>query len=266
MANQEEGAKSLPKGWLEELLNKADLEHSFDCLEGVEHFHAETMRGRIRSLQIRTREAWEHFTRATQLALKSKTTVPNAVRQFLLAVYKVENRLIEAPIEGGLNQPEMLLPVLSEQLVREYPEVKLIIDLRLAAEAVLRLHGGDWGESSRIYRELIERNEKGPEDVLVMYYLGLAASEHNIGLIDSALKRFENAGLCISLGGRLLNRVQAAGCLYAFYEYLGYSEEACEWKGFIGSFNCPEETKSVFLRRGALQVERCAQESRLLLI
>ncbi len=256
----------LPNGWLVQFFAKADLDGSFNALQGYEHFYAYTFRGCIRSLQLRTREAERYFTRATQLSMKSKATIPNAVRQFLLAVYKVENRLLEAPLEDDLDHPKMLIPEVSERLTKEYPEVRLIIDLRLAAEALVRLHTGDIEESSRIYRELIARNEKGPEDVLVMYYLGLAASEHNLGLVDSAKARFEDAGFCISVGGKLLNRVRAAGCLSAFYEYLGYDDEASEWKEFIGRLNCPEETKSVFLKRGALQVERCAQESRLLLI
>lgn len=266
MKDQAQQEEPLPEGWLVEFFTRADLEDSFTKLEACGHFYAEALRGRIRSVQLRTREATRHFDRATQLAREVEHTIPNLIRGFLLSLYKLENSLLEEPFDEDEELPELTLPEVPEQMVEDYPEVKLLFDLRLSAEALVRLHVGDWGLSSSIYRALITRNGKGPEDVLVMYYLGLAASEHNLGLTDSAQRSFENAGLCLSLGGRLLNRVRGAGCLYAFYRYLGLKKEASEWKAFIDRLDCPQETKRVFLKRGTRQVERCTQQARLVLL
>ena len=63
----------LPKNWLKKFFRNADLETSYRELGSVRHFHAQTMRGRIRSLQMRFGDAWDHFARA-QAAFLDNTT------------------------------------------------------------------------------------------------------------------------------------------------------------------------------------------------
>ena len=72
----------LPENWLKKFFRSADLENSYRELESVRHFHAETMRGRIRSLQMRFSDAWDHFDRAQSLICKA----PKNTSAFLLKV------------------------------------------------------------------------------------------------------------------------------------------------------------------------------------
>ena len=83
-----------PDGWFEEFFDKANLGRSYELLEGLDHFYAATLRGRIRSLQLRTAEAWEHFDEAVELARAAPSTIANLVRQVLLHLYLFEERYL----------------------------------------------------------------------------------------------------------------------------------------------------------------------------
>jgi tetratricopeptide (TPR) repeat protein len=260
----------LPQGWWEDFSSNADLEKSFEGLKGWRHFHALTMRGRIRSLQLRMDEAWKWFDKAYERSEEAPETIPNLVRQFLLNIYCFEHALLEAPLktEPDMKLPEIWVPELPEMILREYPEVKLVIGLRRQSEAILRLHLGEYETAISLFEKLIEDNSSpaaNPLD-LASHYLGLAAAQHNMGLDDLMRFNLENAALAIQSGGETLNRARQAAVLHAFYTYLEDREEAAGWKAFVERLPCPQETRELFVKRANVILERCTQQESLLLI
>jgi hypothetical protein len=248
-------------------LNRADIEESFRELSGRQHFYAEALRGRLRSLQLRGPEAEEHFITARRWAAEAQDTTPNTLRKFLLYVYDFDNKLLLAEtsaMKSAGNDSEPL--VLPDALVREHPELKYAIDMSRTVEGLLCLHCGQHGQAAKIFSDLIRSHRPGKNDPLAMYYIGLAAAQFNLGRVDSAGFNLENAGLCVQMGDATLNRARAAGILYGFYTYLTEKDEAENWRVFLKQLSCPEETKLVFLRRGELLVERCSQRLRLVLL
>jgi hypothetical protein len=257
----------LPEGWLDEYVDKADLDLSYSRLTARRHFYVEALRGHIRSQQLRFEDAWDHFDKATLFCAESEENIPNLVRQFLLHIWCFENALVEAPLaDGDLDVPVLWIPELPERILADYPEVKLVIDHRRNAEALLRLHIGKWSESAELYQTLIQENRNSVHnDSLATYYLGMAACQHNMDMKEIALRYLEDAGLSVLTGGRTLNRLLGAAVLYAMYSRIGDLDEARSWKSFLESFKCPQPTKEVILRRADILIERCAQKESLVL-
>src|SRR5438093_1177710 len=107
----------LPPSWLREFLDRADLTHSFEALKGCTHFHAETMRGRIRSLELRGTEAWKHFDRALAKAAGTVETIPNLIREMILNLYCFEQKLLEGPLRTDLKPPELWIPEFPKEVL-----------------------------------------------------------------------------------------------------------------------------------------------------
>ena len=257
----------LPAGWLEDFMQKADFDASFGALGNNNHFYAEALRGMIRSQQLRFEEAWEHFDRANELSEKAPENIPNLIRQFLLHIWCFENALVEAPlIEGEFEPPELTIPPIPEEILRDYPEVKLVINLRRQSEALLRLHLGHFEESAEIYRGLIEDNPRDRGDILAGFYVGLGACEHNLGYREESLRTLENAGFSLLSGGKLLNRVKQAGILYAVYQHIGEEEQAESWMSYLRAQPCPAATIQVYSQRGQILLDRCTEKSSCLVI
>ena len=256
----------LPEGWYDEFFERADLEGSFDLLHGNDHFYAEAMRGRIRSLQVRLKDAWTHFDKATALAAGAPVTIPNLVRQFLLNLYLFDNALLQEPLDREAKIPVAKIPELPPKVSTEFPEVAHVIELRLSAEGYLRLHVGEYEIARKVFKKLVSSYARGPDATLSVYYCGLAAAERNLGLEDLAERTLENAALAVQAGGSTLNRVRASSVLYAFRTWLDELEEAEGWRQFLLRLECPEDTKEAFLRRSNILIERCSQEECLLLL
>jgi tetratricopeptide (TPR) repeat protein len=257
----------LPPGWKEEFEDKADLEASFSKLDGRKHFYAEALRGLIRSLQLRFDEAWKHFDKAQELVDDAQENIPNLIREFLLHIWCFENAIVEAPlVETSIDPPALWIPELPPQVMEDYPEVRLVLNMRRQAEAMLRLHLGHWDDAVDLYRELIDDNQKDPGSSLSIYYVGLAACQYNMGMEEEALRNLENAGFACLSDGKTLQRAKLAGILYALYSHLENGEEAESWQSYLHGLPCPQPTKDVFLERGKILLDRCAQRSSLLVL
>ena len=148
------GEPLLPDGWVDRFSSRVDLDASFRELEGLHHFYVETMRGRVRSLQLRFDEAWEHFESATDAVDAAEDSIANLVRQFQLEIFRFENALVEEPLDPDVDVPQFDLPDIPEIVFEEYPEVKYVLSLRVNCEALLRLHIGQYEESHRLYERL----------------------------------------------------------------------------------------------------------------
>jgi hypothetical protein len=257
---------TLPEGWQQSFLDAADLDKSFGALRRCDHFYAEVMRGRIRSLQLRVDEAERYFQRACASSEEAEETIPNLLRQFMLHTYRFYNILLRGPIEPDDTLPGPLLPEIGDAVLREYPELREVVKFRLRAEGLLRLHLADYDVAAELFEDLIESEADGPPDALVAYYLGLAAAHYNRGFDDLAERQLENAALGIQSGGRTLNRALAAGVLHGLYTYMEEPGEAAGWEQFLQRLECPQATRDVFLERGRLIVERSMLQSRLVLL
>lgn len=272
---QENTSGPLPEGWRRRLLGQVDLRASFAELEGRQHFVADTMRGYIRSLELRFDDAWEYFDRAYAKANAAAESIPNLVHQFLLNIYCFDNALIESPLNTeGTNLPDLWIPTgLPQHVLDEYPEVRFVIQLRRNSEGILRLHLGDYGEAAEIFEQLIQQNSvqsttsgRGNLNALMMNYLGLAATQLNLGLADEAFLNLENAALAVQTGGERINQARAAAILKAFYAVLDRPQEAMDWELYLERLPCPPETIVAFLERAQIVQERCHHRSSLVLL
>ena len=258
-------ATVVPTGWLDRFLGRADLERSFAELVG-EHFHIETFRGRIRSLQLRIDEAWEHFDRAEELVEEVEETIPNLVRQFLLEVYRFDHALTEAPLDPDVVIPPLSVPWVSRDILSAYPEVRFVLLLRKGTEARLRLHTGEVDSSIRLFQELLADDDEGRGETLATCYLGLAACHYTRDDIDGCEQQLENAGLAFALLDRPLHLLEASSRLAAFHGFLEDHSRAREWKEQLLRIDCPDATKEAFLERAICLQSRCADLGRLVLI
>ena len=193
--HDQESKTVLPAGWLRALMDRADLDQSYRELEGCSHFFAETMRGRLRSLALQIEDARDHFRRALTAVTDAPGTIPNVIRRLVLHAFWFENSLLGAPLSPKTRPPTFEVPHFSDETRKEYPEIQFAINFRACAEGLLRLHSGEWEVSANMYRELIEANRDAPGPVVAGYFLGLAASQHNLGQILAAKRSLENADL-----------------------------------------------------------------------
>jgi hypothetical protein len=253
----------LPAGWLRAFLDRADLDQSYAELEGCAHFHARTMQGRIRSLQLRFEDARTSFERGLAAAGAAPVSIASQVRRLILHVYRFENSLLEAPLPAHAPPPTLELSSVPPELHREYPELKLAINLRTCAEGLYRLHLGDWKAAAALYSRLIEAGREEPRSVLSAYYLGLAASRLNLGQVDAARRSFEDCGLCVALDCPTLTRLSMGSALVSAYTSLEDDETADTWRAFLERLDCPAATRDAFLRRAALLVNRWQTQGRL---
>jgi tetratricopeptide (TPR) repeat protein len=254
------GADPLPANWYEDLRTRVDLERAFALLRPIRHFYAEAWKGRLRTLQLRFDSAWKHFDKAYKLTEEAEETIPNLVRQFVLNIWCFENALQEAPLSDGAETEieEAWIPELPEETLEEYPEVRVVIRLRRQSEALLRLHLGHFNDAAEIYRELIEAKDKAEQTAgdEAIHHLGLAAAEQRLGFPDRAVRSIETAGLCIAASGQAIDRLHVGAFLVAFHRHLKQNEEAESWKAFLEHLECPETTRSTYLRRADHILER----------
>lgn len=257
----------LPKRWVEEFFEAADLERSFEGLRGVRHFHADTMRGRIRSLQVRLEEAHKYFEKAYAGACIAPRSIPNLMRELTLHAYWLENRALQGPLEPVEDEDFTEFPEFPDDIIEEYPEVLVAARIRNSAEALMYLHSGKYTIAAEIYSVLVERDREERGDVLAGHYIGLAASVYNVGLRDGAMDCLEKAGTALrSGGGPVLHRCILGANLEATYRCLGEDALAEEWRRYVEALECPSATKAAFRRRTGITARRWAEESRLLVV
>lgn len=260
---QESGPEPpLPEGWLGAFIARADLSASYAALSGSAHFYAETLRGRIRALELRLDEASRHFERAEDLFAEAPRTTPNLLRRFLLSIYAFDCILLSGPLDPALASLDALIPEVPRRVQEEHPEVAFALEYRRSVEALFRIHVGDSDRAREIYEELLHENTADQEQ-LARYHVGLAAARHNLGLEESSLASLECAGLCLQAGTKLLPQAQVAGILRGAYAYLGLPAEARSWELFLARLPCPQATRDAFLRRGELSTRRSLEVSRL---
>ena len=269
-------SKVLPKGWVERLMARADLEHSYQELDGCEHFHAETMRGRIRTLQLRFEDARNHFDRSQELKDDYEETKDNLRRQFLLWIYRFDNALLEQPVDPDVEVDNLVFPPVDRPIViagkvidlpsllRLHKDVKAAVDQKKHCEALLYLHLGHSQEAREIILSLIRGNPDGQPAQLAGYYTDLAACLYNLDREDEADEQLQNAELATGLIADALPAGMVTAGLIGTYTFLGRKRAAKEWRAYLRTYvKCPRATRDVLLKRARLLVDRCLEHSRL---
>ena len=252
----------LPDAWIHEFMHKADLEKSFRDLDGCRHFHGHTMRGRIRTLQLRTDDAWTHFDRAEAMSRVAEESISNLRRAFVLQVYRFLNALLEDPGTSGVEIEEPSLPKFPSALLDEFPELRAALNLRARVQGVYLLHAGQCEEALDVFRALTE-DRRARSDVLANAYLSIACCQFNLGNEHETRHFLEAAELAIHACEAVLNRGYLCGLIYALHDVMDDQEKAAEWKEFLYSLACPRATKDAFLARGEKFVAMCHEHDRL---
>ena len=244
----------LPAGFREAYFQSADLERAFGALRGDRSFIAEAVRGRIRSLQLRFDEAWDHFSRAVELSSKGERGIGSLRRKYLLEALCLDTVLVEAPLDSESEFPLSASPE-ALRLLGDHPAIDWILRTRRVCDARVLLHLGERVRAARIYEQLIAEHPDTPSADLALYYLDLADCQQGLGLCAEAERNLENAGLATAAVDDKLNAAHLAARLHVLHECLGDLEGAADWKAFLLQLDCPTETKQLLLKRAWRQLE-----------
>jgi tetratricopeptide (TPR) repeat protein len=255
--------QAVPRDWLRLLNDHCDIDLAFEALEGWEHFHTDTNRGRLRSLQLRPQEAWGYFRKAEARAEKFELSPMNLLRRFCLKVYRFDNALSE---ESG---PQGADPGLKESCFREVLRDRCQMDLanhfRLYYKGMNFLHREEYAPAKRMFQRLIKNGEESLGDDQAAFYLGAAVACRGLGEEEEADRQLENACLCIPALESRFNMGLYSGVLSALLRIWNRDEESREWEQFLVRLKMPKKTTEVFLERSRRIVERTVSLRRVFL-
>ncbi len=279
MSHDAETYREIVTAFSEVYLHQADLDGAFDVLEGVSSYSADALRGRIRSLQLRSEEAVEYFSRARGGARNAPDTVLDLLRRIQLEVFRVSHAMTEGTATRlALSDLDRWLTTHEgfggdgaegartlEVLKRESPRVRRQLNARKQMESVLCLNAGQFEEAALLCEDVIE--EEGPRlsSGLGYAYLVLGAAHHNLEMSESARRHFENAALAAQNSTALLTRLRLASLLSALYGLLGDSERARHWDDALRA-DGPEATCRVLEARARRLMGFCQSRQHLVVI
>lgn len=268
---------ALPEGWVKRFFHLADLSRSFRELDGCPHFFAETMRGRIRSLQLRFQEAKTHFHRARRLAVQAeasggdlggglKNVELDLQRQLVLELYCFENDLLRRPVDPETEEAPPSQISVPASCLQRYPDFKRAADQKKLCEAIFLLHLGRCDEALGCFEELVRDSSEFRAHQLAVYYLGLVACHENLGHPSRASDNLENAALANAMIEESLNAALVSSMLIGVHHFRGEARAAADWQTYLRTHVvCPQETKEIFFRRSQLLWRRCLEHSRLVI-
>jgi hypothetical protein len=262
--NKHDFDQAVPEKWLESLNERCDLDQSFEALEGWNHFHTETIRGRLRSLQLKPREAWEHFERATARSGGFDASPRNALRRFYLKVYRFENALLEESIPGG-GDPGRTESCLKAVLRGDAAASGMVRQFRIFTIATYLLHKQNYGAAKNLILQVIRQNETTAGDEKTGFYLAAAAAYRGLGESAGADRQIENACLAIPTLDNTFNMGLYSAIVHAFLRLWGREREAGEWADFLMRLKIPAKTIELFCERSRRIVERSSNLHRIFL-
>jgi tetratricopeptide (TPR) repeat protein len=256
--------QAAPKNWIMLVTDRCDLDLAFEALEGWEHFHTDTIRGRIRSLQLRPDEAWDHFENAQKRSESYGSSLRNVLRRFYLKIYRFENALIE---ESGSDagDPSKMEDCLRALLCGETPDAEIARTLNLFSKGLCRLHREKYAEAKKIFHKLLQESRDRLGDEKAGFYLGAAVAHRGLGEEEESDRQIENASLFIPALDNAFNMGYYAGALAALLRIWDKEEEASEWDAFIQRLKIPPKTIRLFEERSRRIVERSLKLDRVFL-
>jgi hypothetical protein len=243
-----------------------DLERSFEALSSCEHFHASTLRGWIRSLQLRHRAADQLFVAARREGDAAPKSAANLVYRIQLEFFHLDDAMARSRCkesEAVTSGSELDVP---EPLHAKHPEIRYALDLRKHMDALIRVCYGDNESALAAWQELIEASAERHAGVLFFYYVGAAAALHNLERFEECDRRLEEAELALQAAPSLYYQVHGAVIIAAFRSFRGHDDAARSWQTFLLSLKCLDATKAVFRRRSRLMLERSFEHGAVVLI
>lgn len=247
--------RAAPADWMNLVNEKGDLDLAFDALDGWDHFYTDTIRGRIRSLQLRPKEAELFFERSQARVEEFPNTHRNFLRRFYHKIYVLENSVIaESAPEGG--DPDLTDKVLEDLMNMEIPETEVALQTRQYHKGVLFLNRGKFTEAKRCFLRIIKQSHGQMGDEKTAYYLGAAVALKQLGQEKDANWQIENASLIIPTLENTLNMGIYSASLSAFLDLWGREAEAEEWRDFLFRLKMPEKTRQLLLQRKERVVTR----------
>ncbi len=256
--------QAVPEDWLETLNSVCDLDRSFEALEGWSHFHTDTIRGRIRSLELRPGEAWEFFELAAERADGFERSLRNLLRRFYLKVYRFENALLEESTPQG-GDPDRTETCLQEILRGDTPDSGLVKQIRMLTIGTYLLHKENYAAAKNLILRLIRECESVARDEKTGFYLAAAAAHRGLKEDSDADRQLENACLSIPTLDNTFNMGLYAGAASAFLRIWDREEEAREWEDFLVHLKIPPKTVEIFRERSRRIVERSSNLHRIFL-
>jgi len=256
--------QACPANWLELLNEHCDLDLAFESLSGWNHFHTDTNRGRLRSLQLRPAEAWEFFERAVQRADEFAHSPYNFLRRFCLKFYRFENALIQESIpEGG--DRKLTNSCLMEVVQDETTDAKMATYLRMYCRAMYHLHEERYLEARTVLLRLLDESRGFPTDDRTLFHLAAAVACRGMGDDVESDRQLDFALMTIPVLESRFNMGHYTGIAGAILRLWNRPGDALEWDEFMVRLKLPPKTSELFRERGNRIVERTAALKRVFL-
>lgn len=188
--------QAVPENWITSVNEQCDLDLAFEVLQKFNHFHTDTIRGRVRSLQLRPQEAWEYFQKAEQRADLYEKSKHNLLRRFYLKAYCFENCLIEKSSQdfSENDQTEICLQNLFNYSL---PPFGIAEKIRTFCHGMYLIHKEDYISAKNLFEQLIHDSWDSYGDELTGFYFAAAVSNRGLGEIEKANRHMENS--CLSI-------------------------------------------------------------------
>ncbi len=245
---QKQSDRAAPADWMALVNEKCDLDLAFEALEGWNHFYTDTIRGRIRSLQLRPKEATTFFDLSAERVDDFPNTLRNFLRRFYHRIYVFENAII-AESESGGGDPKQTDRHLKDLMEMEIPETEIALQTRQYHKGLFFLHRDKADEAKKCFLRIIRQSRERMGDEKTAYYIGAAAAHKQLDEDKEAEKQLEYASLYIPTLENTLNMGIYSATLSALLQVWERPEEAQEWLDFLGRLKIPVKTREILLDR-----------------
>jgi tetratricopeptide (TPR) repeat protein len=232
-----------------------DFERAFAALEGWTHFHAETMRGKIRGFQMRLDEAAKHFRTAERLRRSAMPSYRNRLLRFMLRAYAYEN----AVLRFGRCPSEYYGERVDRELRRfcrlPGPDLPVTIQMRIMALALYQLLKRDYDDALETFAELIDESSERIEDQQISFFLGAALASWELGRRGEAERHYESAVLTLDTIREPLKIALFLAKFYALAHHWQRPDDARQWLERLEALSCPPASREVMRERARFLVE-----------
>ena len=265
MNNQDEPEtetdKAVPENWLE-VFNTCDLDEAFKALNGWNHFHTDSLRGRTLSLQLRPTEAWEYFLRAETRVDNFQKTNRNILRHFVLKVFCLENCFVEESLPD-LGNTQKAKEIYKEILEFNAPNLDFARNYKNFARALYALHHKNYSGAIKTLNWLLRDTKNSMGDERTGFYLAASVAYRGEGDEATSDRFLENACLSIPTLENRFNMGLFTGVVIALLQLWGRNEGAHEWDFFLANLKISEKAANIFRERSRRMLERSASLNRV---
>jgi tetratricopeptide (TPR) repeat protein len=238
------------------------LDEAFKELDGWNHFHTDSLRGRTLSLQLRPTEAWDYFLKAESRADDFQKTSRNILRRFVLKIFCLENCFVEESLPN-LGDPRKAKAIYKEILEFDAPNLEFARNYKNFARALYALHNKNYSVAIKTLNWLLRDTKKSIGDEKTGFYLAASVAYRGNGDETTSDKLLEYACLSIPTLENKFNMGLFSGVVIALLQLWGRDEEAQEWDSFLTNLRISEKATNIFRERSKRMLERSASLNRV---